>query len=153
MSLSYSIDHVLTSVEDVSIEVSDKANMVLTGTSLDRKTGESVSTYVIANGDNAYPATVTYRSGVQTLGGRNVRRVSISFATWAVKTDSVTTAEVREPITATISLILPAVMTIESSDVDDLVGNLFSFLYPSVTTKVRATTWLAKLLYGVSQVS
>jgi hypothetical protein len=44
-------------------------------------------------------------------------------------------------------------MTVEVADADDLLGNLFSFAYLSVTTKVRNTAWLQDMLYGIPQVA
>jgi hypothetical protein len=152
MSLSYSIDHLSTSIEDVSIEVAAKSEMTLQGTGPDPKTGDQVSTYVLASGDNSFPATVVYRAGVQTRAGSPIRRISMTFGTWATKADSVTGVDVKLPLVATVSFNIPADMTVEVADMDDLIGNLFSFLYLSVTTKVRDTTWLQKLLYGVPQV-
>lgn len=152
MTITYAIDHALTSVEDVSVEVCDKANMVLQYTSTDPKTSEVTSSYVISNGDNSYPATVVYRSSIQNRSTGPIRRFSMTFNTWAARADSVSGIETRKPITGTISVNMPADMTIETADMDDFVGNLFSFLYLSVTTKVRDTTWLGKLLFGIPQV-
>jgi len=151
MSLSYSLDHVPTSVEDVSVEVAPKSEMTLQGT--DTVNGVLTSAYRLASGDNAFPADVTYRSEIQNRGGAQVHRISMTFATWAVKTDSVSGVETRAPINLTLSINMPADMTVEVADLDDLIGNGFSFMYPSVTTKVRSTAWLQKLLYGVTQVA
>lgn len=152
MTLTYSIDHLSTSVEDVSVEVAAKSEMTLNGTGPDQS-GTMASVYTLASGDNAYPSTVTYRSSVVTRRGSTVRQISLTFSTWATKADSVSGLDTKENLIASINLSVPATMTVETADVDDLVGNLFSFLYPSVTTKVRSTAWLQKLLYGVTQVS
>ena len=152
MTITYSLDHVSTTVEDVSVEVADKSNLVLQSTSTDPKTGDVTSIYVVSTGDNAYPAYVTYRVAVQKRAAGVIRRMSMTFDTWAVKSDSVTGIDTREPISGTISINAPANMTIETADLDDFIGNLFSFLYDSVTVKARNTTWLSKLLFGVPQV-
>jgi len=152
MTLTYSLDHVLTSCEDVSIEIADKVNLVLQSTTTDPKTGEVASIYVISTGDNSFPATVTFRVAVQKRSTGVVRRVSMTFDTWAVCSDSVSGIDTRKPFSGTVSMLVPADMTIETADVDDFIGNLFSFLYLSVTSKARDTTWLAKLLYGIPQV-
>jgi hypothetical protein len=153
MALTYSIDHLVTSVEDVSVEVAAKSELTLQSSDVDPKTGEVVSTYVLASGDNAYPSTVTYRSGLQNRATGQVRRISITFATWAVVADSVSGVDTRKPISGTVSFVAPADYTIEVDDLDDMLGNLFSFCYASVTTKVRSTAYLQKLLYGVAQVA
>lgn len=152
MTITYSIDHISTSVEDVSVEVADKANMVLQSTTTDPKTGDVVSTYVLSTGDNSYPATVTYRNSVQKRTTGPIRRISITFDTWAVKSDSVTGEVVRKPFSGTISINAPADLTIETADADNFLGNLYGFTYLSVTSKVRDTTWLGKLLFGIPQV-
>lgn len=152
MSITYSIDHIATSVEDVSVEVAAKSEMTLQSTSTDPKTGEVVSTYVLASGDNSFPATVTFRNSVQNRNNGAIRRVSMQFSTWATSSDSVTGIDTKKPFIGSVAFNIPADMTVEVADMDDFIGNLFSFLYLSVTTKVRDTTWLQKLLYGVPQV-
>jgi hypothetical protein len=152
MSITYSLDHISTSVEDVSVEVAAKSEMTLAGTSTDPKTGEVSSEYALASGDNSYPAYVTFRSVLQKRSTGDVRRLSMTFSTWAVASNSVSGIDTRKPFSGTVSFLIPADMTIEVADMDDFIGNLFSFLYLSVTTKVRDTTWLQKLLYGVPQV-
>jgi len=151
MSISYSIDHLSTSVEDVSVEVAPKSEFTLQSTST--VNGVTETSYVLSSGDNAYPATVTYRSEIQKRAAALVRRLSMTFSTWAVKADSVTGIELRSPVNLTIAINVPADMTIEVADLDDLIGNAFSFLYASVTAKARSTAWLQKMLYGATQVS
>lgn len=153
MTITYSIDHLSTTVEDVSVEVAAKSEMTLQSTDVDPKTGEVVSTYVLASGDNSYPATVTFRSSVQNRSSGAIRRMSMTFSTWATASDSVTATDTKKPLVATFAMNVPADMTVEVADLDDLIGNCFSFLYASVTTKVRSTSWLQKLLYGIPQVS
>jgi len=152
MSLTYSIDHASTSVEDVSVEIPEKSTMLLSGVTIDSKTGEIVSSYTIPSGDNSYPATVVYRCVLQKRSTGNVRRISMTFSTWATMADSVSGLDTKKAISGTISFLVPADMTIEVADMDDFIGNLFGFLYLSVTAKARDTTWLAKLLFGISQV-
>lgn len=152
MALTYSLDHISTTVEDVSVEVAAKSEMVLQSTSTDPKTGEVVSIYVLSSGDNSFPATVTYRNAVQKRSTGTIRRMSMTFDTWATCSDSVSGTDTKKPFSGTVSINAPADMTIETADADDFIGNLFSFLYLSVTTKVRDTTWLGKLLFGIPQV-
>jgi hypothetical protein len=152
MSLSYSIDHVVTSTESVNVEVAAKSEMTLVATDNDAKSGDVVSTYVLASGDTAFPGTVSYRVGNQSRGGAPVRRISITFSTWAAETDSVSGAIVRKPANFTVSMNLPADMTLELADINQALGNLFSFLYASVSAGARNTGYLQKLLYGSPQV-
>jgi hypothetical protein len=153
MTITYSLDHVSTSVEDVSVEVADKSNMTLQFSGPDPKNPAAyLAVYVIANGDNAFPSTVSYRVENQGRASGAIRRITCTFSTWATKSDDVTGEVVKKPLVASSAFNIPADMTIEVADMDGLIGNLFSFLYLSVTTKVRDTTWLAKLLYGIPQV-
>lgn len=152
MAITYSLDHVSTTTESVNVEVADKVNMTLQSTDTDPKTGECVSTYVLAAGDNAYKAFVTYRSSLQKRASGLLRRLSLTFDTWAVASDDVSGTDTRKPISGTVSFLVPSDMTIEVADADALMGNLMSFLYLSVTAGDRDTTWLAKLLFGVPQV-
>jgi len=152
MTISYAIDHLSTSVEDVSVEVAAKSEMTLQSTTTDPKTGEVTSTYVLASGDNGFPAFVTYRASVQNRASGSVRRLSMTLSTWATKSDSVSGTDEKKNLSIGVTITVPSDMTIEVSDVDDLIGNAFSFLYLSVTAKVRDTSWLQKLLYGIPQV-
>jgi len=152
MTITYSIDHLETTTESVDVEVSAKSEMVLQSTSTDPKTGAITSTYVLASGDNSYPSTVTFRNEIQSRNGGAVKRVSITFSTWAVSSNSVSGIDTRKPVSGTISFNLPGDMTIEVSDFDVLLGNLFSFAYSAVTSGARDTGWIADLLYGVPQV-
>jgi hypothetical protein len=152
MSLSYAIDHVVTSTESVNIEVAAKSELTLISTDVDQKSGEVVSTYALASGDTLYPGLVTYRVATQSRSSGPIRRVSMTLDTWATETDSVTGVINRKPISCTISLNIPRDLTTELADVMQLLGNAFSFCYASVTTGVRSTGYLQKLLYGVPQV-
>jgi len=152
MSLTYSIDHVVTSVEDVSVEVAPKSELTLRQVTTDPKTGEISAEYVLASGNDNYPAVVTYRTVLQRRNNALKRRISMTFQTWATTADSVTGIDVKKEISGTMSMILPPDATLELADLDDFLGNVFSYMYLSVTTKVRDTTWLQKLLYGIPQV-
>lgn len=151
MTITYALDHVPTSTESVNVEVAPKSEMALIKTYVDPKTDELVSEYRIASGDEVYPASVVFRYGVQSRKTGDVRRISMTFYTWATKTDSVTGEVAHEPISSSVQFLLPAQMTVEVADLDDLVGNTFSFLYLSVTTGARSTAWLQALLYGRTQ--
>jgi len=152
MSLSYTIDHAVASVEDVSVEVAAKSEMTKLGTSTDPKTGEQETKYALNSGDNSYQAFVIYRNLVQKRAVGAVRKFSITFMTWATALDSVSGLETKRPISVSTTYTVPGDMTIEIADLDDLLGNAFSFQFLSVTAKVRDTTWLATLLRGGTEV-
>jgi len=152
MSHTYSIDHAVSSTESVNVEVAAKSEMTLRSTDVDPKSGDILSTYVLASGDAAYESTVTYRVQNQMRATEPVRRIVVTFNTWATDDDGAGTVT-KKPVTGSVSFIVPANMTLELADMDDFIGNLFSFLYLSVTAGARNTTWLQKLLYGVPQVS
>jgi len=151
MSHTYSIDHALTSTESVNVEVAPKSEMSEVATDVDTKTGDIVSQYRIASGDALYPAFVTYRVQNQTRRGTLQRRMVVTFDTWATDDDGAGLV-VKRPVSASISFIVPGDLTVELADVNNLVGNLFSFLYPSVSAGTRSTAHLQKLLYGVPRV-
>jgi len=153
MSLSYAIDHAVASTESVNVEVAAKSELTLVSTDIDPKTGAVISTYLLASGDANFPSNVTYRAEQQTRGGKTVRRVSMTFSTWATETDSVTGIVRHEPVTGTYSFVVPMAYTVELADMDDFIGNCFSFLYSSVSAGARTTTYLQKLLYGAPQVA
>lgn len=152
MAVTYAIDHCPTTTESVNVEVAPKSEFALIKTYTDSQSGELVSEYRLASGDELYPATVVYRYGVQTRKTGNVRRISMTFYTWATKTDSVAGTVDYEQVSSTIQLILPAQMTVEVADLDDLLGNTMSFMYGSVSAGARSTGYLQALLYGRTQV-
>jgi hypothetical protein len=153
MTITYSIEHVGTSVEDVSIEVAPKSDLCHMSHVNDPKTGENSTKYVLVTGNPAYPSTVTFRSAIAGPVGRATRRISMTFQTWLLQADSVAGTEKRSEISATLSFIVPTDIPVELADLDDMLGTVFSFLYEDVTSKVRDTTWLGKLLYGVTEVA
>lgn len=151
MSLAYTIDHAVATVEDVSVQVADKASLALQSTSDDGAGGVS-SVYVINSGDPTYPATVAYRSTLVAPKGKpSYRRISVTLNSWARRSDSVTGIDALAPIQSTISVNVPQDFSVEVADLNEFMGNLYSFTYPSVTSKLRATTTLSKLLFGISQ--
>jgi hypothetical protein len=95
---------------------------------------------------------VVYRIESQTRSDGPKRRVSMTFSTWATVSDSVAGTDKKSPISGTISLLIPADLTTELTDMDDFIGTLFSFLYASQSSGARNTGYLQKLLYGVPQV-
>lgn len=149
MSITYTIDHAASSVEDVSIEVAAKSEMTLRRVYTDQKSGELRAEYVLASGEPKYPATVTYFTAVEKLGSSPTRRSGMIFETWAVATPSTSDDVTRKKISYKHEFVVPGDMVLELADLDDLMGNGFSFMYPSVTTKVRSTAWLQDLLFGV----
>jgi len=154
LTISYSIEHVGASVEDVSIEIAPKSDLCHMSHVVDPKTGENSTKYVITTGNPGYPSTVTFRSSLVSPALKMPkRRFSMTFSTWALKADSVTGEETREEISSTLSFIVPATLAIEVADLDDMLGTIISLMYPSVTAKVRDTSWLGKLLYGVTEVA
>jgi len=151
MSITYTLDHINASTESVNVEVAAKSEMTLVSTDTDPKSGDTISTYRLASGDVAYPGTVTYRVQAQGSNGNPTRRVVMTLSTWATSDDGLGLV-VKKPLTGSISFVFPADMTIELADLDDFIGNLFSFLYASVTAGARSTAYLQKLLFGAPQV-
>jgi hypothetical protein len=152
MSLSYALDHVSASTESVLVELAAKSELTLISTDTDVKTGAVVSTYTLASGDTQFPAYVTYRAEIQSRKTGVIRRISMTFDTWATQTDSVTGVIDRLPISASFAMNIPQGFTVELADIDDFIGVAFSFLFASQSSGARSTTYLSKLLYGAPQV-
>lgn len=151
MTITYDITHAIASTESVNVEVAEKSAFTLQQTTKDAD-GAVSTTYVLNSGDPIHPATVTYRSSIQSKNGKDTRRISVTFNTWAHSADSVSGLEVWEPIQNTFSIVVPLSLVVELVDLDDMIGNMFSFMYSGVTTGTRTTTYLSKLLFGVTQV-
>lgn len=152
MTHTFSLDHVATATESVLVETAAKSEMTLVSTDVDPKTGDVVTTYVLSSGDSQFPATVSYRISSQSRGGAPIRRISMTFNTWAADDNSVDGIVSRKPISGSIALNVPADITVELADMDDFIGNLFSFLYASQSSGSRNTGYLQKLLFGTPQV-
>jgi len=153
MTITYSVDHLPSSTESVTVEVAPKSELTLQSSDTDPKTGEVTATYVLSSGDIRFPAYVVYRVTPQNRASGSVLRISMTFSTWAVMSDSVSGIDTRKPITSTISMILPADISVSTANVDKLLGEIFSLMYSSVSSGTRTTTWLQKLLYGAPAVS
>jgi hypothetical protein len=151
MSTTYSLDHVVSSTESVLVEVAAKSEFVSQGTVIDPKTGARITTYTLGSGDSAFLATVEYRIEEQVRAGQSVRRVSMTFRTWATSDDGLGLV-VKRPVSGQFAFVLPIDLTIELADLDDFIGNCFSFLYASQSSGARATGYLNSLLFGSSKV-
>lgn len=147
MPITYTIDHISSSTESVLVETAPKSEMVSQGTVVDPKTGAKTTSYSLASGDSAYPGVVEYRVEAQNRGGFPILRVSMTFKTWATSDDGLGTV-VKRPLVSTFAVNLPADLTIELADFDDLIGNVFSFLYASQSAGARNTGYIQRLLYG-----
>ena len=153
MTHTYSLDHVVVTTEFVSVEVAAKSEMTLQFTGPDPLNKDAtIAVYRLLSGDAAYPANVTYRVENQTRKGAKIRRASMTFDTWAADDNSVDGTTARKPISGTISVNIPAEITTELADMDDMLGNMFSFMYASVSAGARNTGYLNKLFYGLPQV-
>jgi hypothetical protein len=153
MTITYSLDHVPSSTESVLVEVAPKSEFTLVSSDIDPKTGAVTTTYQLASGDNAWPATVVYQSVLQDRPTGKVRFVSVTFNTWARASNDVSGIDTVKPVSAKASFTMPGDMTIEVADFDDLIGTLFSFQFASQSSGARNTGYISKLLYGASQVA
>lgn len=155
MSKSYVLEHCASATESVLVETAAKSEMTRTFQGVDPTdpTGQTQMTeYTLNSGDSAYPATVTYRNVTRAKGGDAVRRFSLTFQTWATETESVTGEVRRKPVSAQINFSLPVSFSVELADLDDMLGNLFSFMYASQSSGARATGYLSVLQFGGTQV-
>lgn len=150
MSLSYALEHVSASTESVLVELAAKSEYVLTygpGPNPDNK-NETIAVYTLNSGDLTYPATVTYGCETTLKGGKPIRRVRMTFTTWATETDSVTGVIRREPISTSWAMNIPVTFSVELADLDDFLGVGFSHLFASQSSGARTTTYLSRLQLG-----
>jgi hypothetical protein len=152
MTITYNIDHVnLTDPATMLLPRVDRTLMALLSTESNAGK-ELVSKYVLADGDPAYPAEITYRVAEQKRGSELTKRISITLSSWASKVDSVTGIEDRKPIVATISVNVPVEFTVEPGDIVGFMGSLYSLTMPNESpTYVPAEYW-NKLMFGITQV-
>jgi len=153
MTVSNTIDHAPSTTESVLVAAAPKSEMTLQSVVSDPKTGEIAATYVLASGDFRYPATVVFRSAIQTRATGSKRRISMTYSTWATSTDSISLSETKREISTSVSMLIPADTTLELDDLDVLLSTAYSFMYAQVTSGVRNTAWLQKLVFGLPEVS
>lgn len=152
MTHTLSIDRVSTSVADVSVPQLTQANFRLMSTQRDVASGVTESWYSLPSGDPAYPSTIVVR--VAKPVGKNAAsgqtRAMIAFNTYARDEDSVTGEVVVRPISTSLNLHLPP-MSLEATDLLNLVGNLYGLSFNTLNTKVPDTAVMANLLFGLTE--
>lgn len=153
MSHSYEITHASSNTtESVTLSVADKTGMVLANIDADPKSGRITSTYILASGDVAHPATVQY-SVDPVKGDGKTRYGSVTFRTWATDTDSISGAIVWYPVQATVSFVIPDGAPVQLADFMKLIAVVFSYTYKAVASGARDTAWAQNLLLGGSAMS
>lgn len=150
MTHTLSIDRVDSTIVAVNVEEIDQTGLILLDTTTDAKTGATVSRYTLADGDPHYPSYIDIKNQVDPKDGKGVRRISITFRTWARDLDSVSGEEVIEPISFVTAMNLPA-MNLEVADLNVALANCYALTYDSVTTGTRSTALLSKLLFGLTR--
>jgi hypothetical protein len=119
----------------------------------DPKAGSNLSNYVNATGDPTYPMLIAVRTNAPaTKTGVGERRSSITLTSFARATDSAHYASPDPlvlPISCVVALNTPN-MGLEAGDVSDLLGNLYSLLFTTLTAKVPDTAFISKLLFGIT---
>lgn len=152
MSLTYTIDNVGGTAADVSVHRLDDSTFQHKGTTIDPKTGNTVSTYVIPSGDPNHPTTITVRtqSDPRNVNGNGVRRSSITLSSWARIVDSDSSEPVLQPISMVLAMNVPMI-GMEVDDLSNMVANLFGLSYMTLTSKVRDTANLNKLQFGITE--
>jgi hypothetical protein len=135
------------STEDVTLPAANKADLVLASTNVDAKSGRITAAYTIAGADSGYPSQLIVTDDPPGPDVKN-RYGSFTFKTWVKRTTSLNDGVEYWPLQATISFVVAGDAPLALSDFGLLLAAAFSYTYASVTTKVRDTAWLSKVLAG-----
>lgn len=153
MPITYTIDYIegITVPSDVFPLTTDALNNIAELTPTVTKDGENVSSYVIANGDTAYPTTMFIRSGLQKRATGFIRHIAMTINGWASSTDDVSGEVVKKPVGFTLSFNVPADLRVEPDDLLLLVQG-----FVSLTLMTPGGDWnsakLAKAMFGVTDI-
>jgi hypothetical protein len=138
------------STESVTIKATDKTDFVLVSSDIDVKTKRSTAIYTLTGADPGYPVTLTVNCE-PPLSGRN-RYCSFSLKTWIKQSSSVTDEVKYRPLQGNIAFVIDGDSPITAVMLDDLLSTVYSLTAKMVTTGVRDTSELAKLLAGSPQI-
>lgn len=144
------IDNLSSDVSDVSVPLLDQSGISVMSDTI-QPDGTRTVTYVLPTGDPLYPTRifVTIRRDKDYGPGKAGQiRTSITIASWATDTDEDGMVVAKQPCSAAISWQLPFV-SVEAADVSQLLGNLFGLTFNTLTSKVRDTAVIGKLLFGL----
>jgi hypothetical protein len=150
MAITYSIDRVSTNVADVAVPQLAQSTFSLVSTTRDAAAGTSESIYSVPTGDPLYPTTIVVRFAKNPKDRNGTRRLTLAINTFAREVDSVSGVETVNPISAALSLQVPAA-TVEAADLAALIGNLYGLSFNTLTAKVPDTTVISELLFGITQ--
>jgi len=153
MTTTNSIDRVGGTATDISVKKMAEADLKQVRTEALSPSGAR-TTYTMATGDDRYPTTVVVQAKPDYNGnkGKGVRSCLMAINTFArTETDGV--IDVIEPLSAVLSFSIPMNVAIDVADLHDLLENLFSLGYETVTTKEGDDIRLAALLqFGITEV-
>lgn len=111
------------------------------------------STYTIASGDQSTPTTVVVqcKKDPKGNGGRGVISTTFAFNTFVQRFDD-SVLVYSEPVSAVLAVNLPANVPMVASTIVDMLENLYSLWYTTITTKEPDTDRISKtMLFGVSR--
>lgn len=145
MATTYSIDIVGGTATDVAVKRQTIANWSLIGTTVDKEKRNASSTWVNTLSDPDNRATLTVNVSIDNAG--------VKHAVWSFRSvvrEQVDGVETRQkPITLSFAAHIPFG---EAADVMDMILNLFSFTFDTVTSKVPDSANISKVLFGISDI-
>jgi len=145
-----SIDRIGGSASDVSVHQLDQSTLELQDTITDIKAGTVISTYTLPTGDRNYPTNVTVRTQQSPRDPNVALRASITLSSWARIVDGDGVVVGLKPASAVTAFNLPGI-AVELDDISMLLANNFGLTFDILTSKVRSTALLGKLLFGLTK--
>lgn len=147
MSHTYSIDQVGSAITTaISVPTLDKTKLGLQRTVPSNNGVGQISTYVVEAGSGEYEATVSVLNYKDKNGARHV---TLRLTTYARDTDENGVDVKVMPIEAVIGVTIPP-MVIESYDLLDLLGNVYSLAFNTATAGVPDSVNATAMLFGRS---
>jgi len=153
MTTTNSLDRIGGTATDVSVLKLTEADLLHVQTDA-LPNGGAKSIYTMNSGDPRYPTTVVAQVKPDPRGnaGKGVRSCLLALNTWArTETDGI--VDIISPISAVLSFSIPMDVAIDIADLHDMVEDLFSLTYSTITSKEGDTSRISSLLlFGISEV-
>jgi len=152
MTTTNTIDRVGGSASDISILKLSEAIFDEKATEVLKPFG-SKTTYTLSSGDSRYPTTIVVQVKPDNSGngGKGVRNCLLALNTFA-RTETDGLIDQIDPISVVLSASIPMNAALDAADLHDILEDLFSLTYSTVTTKEgdndRITAWL---LFGLTR--
>lgn len=154
MTTTNTIDRVGGTASDISILKIDEAIVEELATEVLKTPVGARTTFNVNSGDPRYPTSIVaqVKPDPKGNGGGGIRNCLLAINTFArTETDGV--IDKIRPISVVLSASIPMDAAVDVADLHDLLENLFSLTYTTVTTKEgddnRLSNWL---LFGSTRI-